>query len=357
MSIKEIFTIYPTYSYYGNTIEDILKAVVIFLISWILLSIFKKVLLAKFKKLSQKTENKIDDILTEIAGSIGPFSYPAFSIYLSLKFLNIPFKVSQTISIIFILIVAHEVIKAFKKIFDFYIDRYVDSDLDKANIKNTKSIMQVAKIIMVAILWIIVILLVLSNLGVNINSVIASLGIGGIAIALAVQNILGDLLSSFSIYLDKPFVVGDFIVIDANSGIVEKIGIKSTRLRTLTGEQLVISNKELTTVRIANYKKMEKRREEIRIGVVYGISKDKLVKIPKITEKIISQNKDLEFLRCHFVEMADFSLIFSLMYYVNNNDYNLALTAKQQVLLDIYDQFNKEKIEFAYPTQEIVIRK
>ncbi len=197
----------------------------------------------------------------------------------------------------------------------------------------------------------------LSNLGINVTSLVASLGIGGIAIALAVQNILGDLFSAFSIYFDKPFAVGDFITVGKHKGTVQNIGLKSTRIRMLQGEELVIPNKEITSGKVSNYRRMEKRRVAFKFGVVYETKTEQLKKIPEIITEIINQTKDCEAFRVHFKEFGDSSLNYNIVYYVTNNDYDVYLSAQQEINLGIKEAFEKAKIEFAYPTQTVYINK
>jgi len=212
-------------------------------------------------------------------------------------------------------------------------------------------------IIIKIILWIIGLLLILSNLGINITSLVAGLGIGGIAIALALQNILSDLFSSFAIYFDKPFKVGDFIIIGKDMGTVEQIGIKTTRLRALQGEQIVISNQELTSARIQNFKKLSERRVAFELGVVYGTPDDKMKKIPELIEKIIKETKDTRFDRSHFKSFGDFALIFETVYYITSGEYLDYMNAQQEIGLKIKEKFSTEEIEFAYPTQTLFLNK
>jgi small-conductance mechanosensitive channel len=200
-------------------------------------------------------------------------------------------------------------------------------------------------------------MLVLSNLDINISSLVASLGIGGIAVALALQNVLGDMFSSFSIYADKPFRVGDFIVIGKDQGTVEKIGMKTTRIRTLQGEELVVSNKELTSTRVQNFKKMKRRRVLFQLGVVYGTKPEQLESISKIIKEIVDKIDGVDYDRCHFSTYGDFSLNFEVVFYVNSSDYADYMNKKEKANLAIYKRFAEEKIEFAYPTQTIFVNK
>lgn len=202
-----------------------------------------------------------------------------------------------------------------------------------------------------------VILLGLSNLGVNIGALIAGLGIGGIAVALAAQNVLGDLLASLSIVLDKPFEVGDAISVGGLTGVVENIGLKTTRVRALTGEQLIFSNKDLLESRIQNFKRMWQRRVVLKIGVTYSTPEAKLAQIPGWIKDFIEADKELSFDRAHLMNFGASSLDFEVVYMVKSDDYGLYMDRQQVLLLAIFNKFNAEKVEFAYPTQSIIVEK
>ena len=219
------------------------------------------------------------------------------------------------------------------------------------------SVIQLLSKILKGVLWAVAIIIILQNLGYNISALVAGLGIGGLAIAFALQNILGDIFASFSIYFDKPFQKGDFIIVGDEKGVVKYIGIKSTRLQTLQGEELIISNKELTEARVHNYKKMEKRRIGFDFGVTYNTPTEKLKKIPLIVEEIISQIELAQIDRVHFKEFGDFSLNFAVVYYVNTGGYAEYMDTQQRINLDLKERFEKEGIEFAYPTQTIFVNK
>jgi Small-conductance mechanosensitive channel len=206
-------------------------------------------------------------------------------------------------------------------------------------------------------LWIIVILLVLDNLGVNVTTLVASLGIGGVAIALAVQNILGDLFASLSIALDKPFLVGDFIVVNDLSGTIKNIGLKTTRLTSITGEEVVISNADLLKSRIHNYKKMEMRRIVYTLGVTFDTPTDRLKKIPDMIHEIFSQIPMVRLDRVHFSKIGQSSLDFEIVYYVTVADYSIYVEAQQALNLAVMERFAREGIDFAFPTQTLYISK
>jgi small-conductance mechanosensitive channel len=201
-----------------------------------------------------------------------------------------------------------------------------------------------------------VVLAVLDNIpGVEITTLITGLGIGGIAVALALQNILGDLFASLSISLDRPFAIGDFIIVDEYLGAVEHIGLKTTRIRSLGGEQLVFSNTDLLKSRIRNYKRMQQRRVPFTVGVTYQTPPAKLRKIPEIFKQQLEQFDDVHFDRAHFKAYGAYSLDFEFVYYVHTADYNRYMDIQQAINLGLYEEFEKEGIEFAYPTRTLFI--
>ncbi|MGM0517712.1 MAG: mechanosensitive ion channel family protein [Pseudomonadota bacterium] len=205
------------------------------------------------------------------------------------------------------------------------------------------------------VLWSIILLLVLDNLGMNVTALIAGLGVAGIAVALAMQNILGDLFASLSIVLDKPFAVGDFLIIDDLLGSVEHVGLKTTRLRSLSGEQLVFSNSDLLQSRIRNYGRMHERRVVFEIGVTYQTPRSKLETIPAIMREAVEASEGTRFDRSHFKAYGNFSLNFETVYYVLTPDYTRYMDIQQAVNLHIHERFEEEGIEFAYPTQTVFV--
>jgi small-conductance mechanosensitive channel len=203
------------------------------------------------------------------------------------------------------------------------------------------------------LVWTVFMLMILDNMGVNITTLVASLGIGGVAVALAVQNVLGDLFASLSIVLDKPFVIGDFITVDDMAGTVEYVGLKTTRVRALTGEQLIFSNADLLGSRIHNLKRMESRRVVFTIGVEYGTAEDEMESIPKLLGEIVSAQQDVRFDRAHFAGFGPSSLDFEVVYTLASADYTIHMNVKQAIFLAIYRAFNQRGIGFAFPTQTV----
>jgi small-conductance mechanosensitive channel len=206
------------------------------------------------------------------------------------------------------------------------------------------------------LIWALTLLLVLDHLGFDITALIAGLGIGGVAVALAVQNILGDLFASLSIVLDKPFVVGDFIVVGELRGNVEHIGLKTTRVRSLDGELIVFSNADLLKSRIRNFKRMQERRVAFSVGVIYQTPRAKLERIPVILREAVERQPDTRFDRAHFKAYGDFALQYEVVYYVLKPEFNVYMDVQQAINLEIYERFAQEGIEFAYPTQTVFVQ-
>jgi small-conductance mechanosensitive channel len=240
-------------------------------------------------------------------------------------------------------------------ILDFFLRRYHRrrAEIDPAAVTTIRAFRFAA----VFGVWCIAVLVALDNLGVDVTALITGLGIGGVAIALALQNILGDLFASLSIVLDKPFVVGDFIRAGDDLGTVEQIGLKTTRVRSLSGELLVFSNSDLLQSRIRNYKRMEERRILFRIGVVYQTTPSQLRRIPAMVREIIERQTAARFDRAHFAAFGDSSYDFEFVYYVASPDYNVYMDTQQAINLAIVDAFAADKIEFAYPTRTLYLER
>ncbi|HKU89779.1 MAG TPA: mechanosensitive ion channel family protein [Steroidobacteraceae bacterium] len=216
------------------------------------------------------------------------------------------------------------------------------------------SSLDIIRFIASVVIWSLVLLLTLDNLGVNITALVAGLGVGGIAVALATQNVLGDLFASLSIALDRPFVVGDFLAVDAYLGAVENIGIKSTRLRSLDGEQIILSNGDLLKSRVRNYGRMVERRVQFTVGVAYTTPVSQLEQIPGWIREFITREKDTRFDRSHFSKHGASALEFETVYYVLSADYNRYMDIQQSINLNIQRRFAEQGIAFAVTTQNMV---
>jgi len=274
------------------------------------------------------------------------------SLYAGMSFLTIPAGVISWVASGAIAAVILQAAIWANALVTFGLNRYQKQyrNSDPARMTTVRAVSLSARLLLVVIAAI----LILDNLpGVEITALVASLGIGGIAIALGVQSILSDLFASLSIILDKPFVLGDFIIVDSYLGTVEYIGLKTTRIRSLSGEQLVFANSDLLQSRIRNYKRMAERRVVFSVGVTYQTAHAHLKSIPEWIEAIIADLDLTRFDRAHFQAFGDYALKFEIVYYVLDPDYNRYMDIQQAINLAIYQKFEEEKIDFAYPTQTI----
>lgn len=203
------------------------------------------------------------------------------------------------------------------------------------------------------LLWSVVLLAILSNVGVNITAFIASLGVGGIAVALAVQNILGDLFASLAIAVDKPFEVGDFIVVGNVSGTVQVIGLKTTRIRSLQGEQIVMSNTDLLKQTISNYRPMQRRRIVFGFGVPYDTPIEQLEAIPGVVQRLVEAQPQLEFDRAHFKAFGQSALEFEVVYIVKDPGFNLYMDLQQTLNLGLMRELAGMGVKFALPARTV----
>lgn len=346
--VKNFFEgLIPFYDSLGNSVKDYILAIISFFVLLFFLKLIQKRTIKHLKRLAEKTKTDIDDVFVDILNALKPPFYLVISLYFSLRFLNLSNTVNKIVDAIFLVVVVYEIIQALQKIVKYFVYKALAKEEDDAQAKST---VKTLNVFIQIILWSVGLLLVLSNLGVNITSLIAGLGIGGIAIAFALQNILTDVFSSFAILIDKPFQVGDFIKIGTDMGTVEKVGIKTSRLRTLNGQLLVVSNQELTSTRVENFQQMKKRRGLFTLGVIYETEEEKLKIIPDIIKDIILSQDKTDFDRCHFVSFGDFSLNFETSFYVETDSYNEFLDIFEKINLQIFSAFKEKNIEFAYPT-------
>lgn len=339
--------------YFHNTLRDWTIAFSLILGLVLLIRLFKKIIFKRVQVWAGKTESKLDDFAVRIAErSILPMLYLA-AVYFGLSYLIFSPRVDRILHVGFLIAGTFFVLKLVSGFIHFGLYRAIrDHENREAKEKQLRGIVFIINVI----IWIVAFVFLLDNLGYNITAVITGLGVGGIAIALASQVILGDLFSYFVIFFDRPFEIGDFITVDDKMGTVEYIGIKTTRLRTLSGEQLIVSNTNLTNSRVHNMKRMTTRRIQFSIGVVYRTPAEKLKSIPGIVKEIITSFPDLVYDRGHFSGYGSFSLNFEFVYIVQSAEYNLFMDRQQSIYMGIFEAFEKEGIEFAHPAQELLVK-
>jgi small-conductance mechanosensitive channel len=342
------------YSIFGNAVSEYLASLGLFLGGIAIVYVFKRYVLARLKKWSSSTETRFDDLLVRaIEKSVVPAVYLGV-FYISLHTLALSGEFESGLRIAAIVAITvlavRAIISAVNIGLESYLKNSVLSDGSEKQLKGIRGLVNFA-------IWAIALVFLLDNMGVRISAVVAGLGVGGIAVALAAQAVLGDLFGYFVIFFDKPFTIGDFIVVGDKMGAVEYIGIKTTRIRAIGGELLIFSNKDLTNSRVHNFKKMEKRRVVFKLGVIYQTPSEKLKAIPSIVKRIIEGQQDATFDRGHFASYGDSSLDFEFVYYVTGADYTKYMDIQQAINLDIFETFEKQKIEFAYPSQTLFINK
>nr|MBI1230312.1 mechanosensitive ion channel [Cytophagales bacterium] len=339
--------------YFGNTLRAYLIALGGILLGLLLVKVFKRVVLQRLEKVFAKTETNIDDFLLSNFGLfVVPIVY--FSIiYMGLKSLVWPANFLAVLEVVYIVIVTYYTVRLISNVLLMLLRSSI-----RRQEGGEEKVKQMGGLIMIfnGLIWSLGIIFLISNLGYDVSAIIAGLGIGGIAIALAAQNILGDLFNYFVIFFDRPFEIGDFLVVGDKNGIVEKIGIKTTRIKTLSGEQLVVANSDLTSSRIHNFKKMQRRRILFTVGVTYETPPEKLRMIPGILKEIVETASNVDFDRAHFKGFGDSSLDFEIVYHINSPDYNVYMDIQQQYNFLIYERFGEMGISIAFPTRTLYIR-
>ena len=342
-----------TREYYGNTGKAYLIAFGAIVIGLILVRLFKNVVLKRIRKAASRTSTTIDDFIVESVGLyVLPMVYFTI-IYAGLKSLVWPERITTILEVIFVVIITYYSIRLVSSIIVMLLQTYIrKQEGGEEKVKQMGGVILIINIL----IWITGLVFMIGNLGYDVSAIIAGMGIGGIAIALAAQNIIGDLFNYFVIFFDRPFEVGDFLVIEDKNGIVDKIGIKTTRIKTLSGEQLVFSNSDMTSSRIHNYKKMQRRRIVFGVGITYETPLEQVKMIPGILKEIVESEKRVDFDRAHFKAFGDSSLDFEIVYIINSADFNTYMDIQQDFNLQIYQKFEELGISIAFPTRTLYLR-
>jgi len=320
------------------------------------LRLFSSVVIRRLRSLAGRTKTDWDDLLAHTLGKTKLLVLGVLAVYGGANALTLPVRAQGLIERATILALLLQGGIWGAAAVSFSLEHYRRRQLAEQDRGEATAVGALAFVARVAV-WAVVVLLALDNLGIDVTALVAGLGIGGVAVALAVQNVLGDLFASLSIVLDKPFVVGDFLIIGDMMGSVERVGIKSTRIRSLSGEQLIFSNADLLGSRIRNYGRMFERRIVFKIGVTYQTPRALLERIPTILREAVEAQEKTRFDRSHFAAYGDFSIDFETVYYVLDPAYNVYMDIQQAINLRVHERFEAEGIEFAYPTQTLFLEK
>lgn len=357
-----------TYIYFHNTILDYLIFFVSLILSFAIIKIIGHYLVKHLTIISEKRvasdyisqtpddetqASKIDYIIKAIKKNILPIAYFS-AFYFALRILNLNLGLTKIVNTLLFAFMTFMGAIIISNIVIFLFSKYWKSKPKDS--RNSLTLIWISRVFKILI-WGIILILFLENMGIKVNSLVAGLGIGGLALAFAAQAVLADIFCFFTIFFDRPFEIGDFIIVGKDMGAVEHIGIKSTRLRTLDGELLIFSNTDLTSSRIRNFKTMENRRVLFVLSLAYETSHDKLKEVPYIIKNIIETIPGTTFARAHFVSYGPYSLNFDIAYYVLSGDFDKYLDIHQEVNLRIKEEFEKREIHLAFPTQTIHFQK
>ena len=339
---------------YQNSIRQWAIAFAVALVVFFALLLVRYLLVGRLGATAKRTSTELDDILVELVARTRPYFLAAAAIVVGSRFLVLPPTTDRYFDAVFALVLLVQCGLWGGGAVDLWIHRragFRASHADVASVTTMRALGIAAKLV----LWTIIFITALDKFGVNVTTLVTGLGIGGVAIALAVQNVLGDLFAALSIVFDKPFDVGDAIAVDQMAGTVERIGLKTTRIRSLSGEQIIISNSELLKTRIRNYKRQLDRRVVFTTDVTYDTRPDVMSRIPGMIREVITAQNPVRFDRSHFTQYTDSALRIETVYYVLDADYTRYLDIQQTINLELLRRFTAEKIEFAFPTRTIVV--
>jgi small-conductance mechanosensitive channel len=338
-------------SFFGEGIAAVILFTLSLIIGWVVYHVFEHY----FSRWAKKTKTSLDDEIIQNTKRPIYFFVIIVGFYYAIDQLSIlkPFQyyITQIFLVAEVFLVAYIITRIINVILSWYAERIAKTG-KKALSSN---ILIVFKKILHVFVYIFAFLYLLYVSKIDLSGAVVGLGVTGIAIAFALQSILGDAFSAFTIYFDRPFEIGDYVIIGNYEGTVTNISMKSTRLKLLQGEELIVSNKEITSGSLRNFKKMENRRVAFSIAVTYDTSLVKLKKIPALIKKIVETCDNVEFQRVHFKELGTFSLNFEIVYLLSNPDYVKYLDTQQTINYAIKEVFEKEKIELAFPTQTIMV--
>jgi small-conductance mechanosensitive channel len=339
--------------FFGISLLDWGQMALLWLAIAVALLVVKRLFVGRFSALAARTKNRIDDVVAEIFRGTRAFFIVLVALYLAVEILT---EDAPAIPIILRIVFVGLLLQVGlwgNDVIDLWSSWYSmrNGYEEKVQVTAIKATVLVGCLL----LWSVLLILALDNFGIDITALVAGLGIGGIAIALAVQNILQDLLAYVSIIVDQPFVYGDYLVIGEFSGTVEHVGIKTTRIRSLSGEQIVFSNADLLQSRLRNYHRMFERRAVFTVGVTYGTSHEKLEQIPGMLRAIVEAQDDVRFDRAHLKLFDDSAITFEVVYYALKPAYAFYMDTQERINLAIHGRFVDEGIEFAFPTQTVHI--
>lgn len=337
-----------------NSVRAWAIAILVAIGAFVALLLVRALLLGRLSAIAKRTTTELDDILVDIVARTRPYFLAAAAAVFASRFLVLPPTTDPYVTGAFSIVLLLQCGMWGATAVDLWINQRLNRRVTGVDVASATTIRALG-IGLKVLLWVIIFITALDKFGVNVTTLVTGLGIGGVAIALAVQNVLGDLFAALSIVLDKPFDVGDAIAVDQMSGTVERIGLKTTRVRSLSGEQIVISNSDLLKSRIRNYKRQVERRVAFTTDVTYDTAPETMSRIPAMIREVVAAQQPVRFDRCHFTQYTDSALRIETVYYVLDPDYTRFLDIQQTINLELLRRFNDEQIEFAFPTRTVVL--
>jgi small-conductance mechanosensitive channel len=339
------------WSLFGNTVQSWLTALIVAVVTFLVLGGLKGLISRHAGVHASNTANQLDDLVVATLRETRVWWIVVMGAFSGTYLLDLTERAEGLVRVAVVTISLLQAAIWGTALLGSLLRLYAERSLDDT--PSAKSTIRFLSFLGRLVLWTAIGLLILANLGIQLAPLLAGVGVGGIAVALAVQTILGDLFASLSIALDKPFVPGDFIIVDDLLGTVEHIGIKTTRVKSLHGEELVFSNSDLLKSRIRNYKQMEERRIAFHFRIVYDTPRVLLEKIPVLVQEIVEAQPETRFDRAHFHQFAPSSLDFEVVYYMLVPGYNEYMDTQEAINLEMVERFRAEGITFAYPTHTV----
>ena len=347
MNVQQIFE----QTYYGNSLHSWLIAVAVAAAVLLLLLVARRVVVARLGVVASRTTNRIDDLIVELIAQTRGYVLLFVAIAVGSRLLILP-RFTWLVDLTRLVLLLQAALWGIAAI-NFWVKAYLAHPLtteDRASVAMIRTLGVGAKVIV----WLLIGFSALKTVGIDVTPLITGLGIGGIAIALAVQNILGDLFAALAIVFDKPFDVGDTIVVDQVTGTVEKIGLKTTRVRSVNGEQVILGNADLLKSRLRNMKRLYQRRAIFTLDLVYDTPPELLGRVPEMVKEIVTAQSPVKFDRSHVTTFAEASIRVETVYFVLDPDYNRSMDVQQAINLAVLKRFKAEGIQFAFPTRTVV---
>lgn len=337
----------------GNTVQRWFVSLATLLLIMVATWLVRTVVVKRLRKITRLTNTIWDDLVLELISRTRFFLYFILVLCFSLQPLKMSEKVTNGMKGLFFVSLFLQM-----GLWGNYAINYLVSDYAEKNFQRDAgrtTTMAALGFLAKIFVWATVLLLLLDNFGINVSALVTGLGIGGVAIALAIQNILGDLFASLSIVLDKPFIIGDTINVDEKIGTVEQIGLKTTRLKSITGEQLIFPNSDLLKSRIRNYQRMQERRVVFTAGILYETASEKLDETRKIIQDVVESVEGVRFDRCHLANFGASSLDYEVVYWVLSADYNMYIHRHHEISVALVKAFRANGLDFAYPTRKLYV--